>query len=227
MRVVLRGLIASLSIAAGYLPIAFSFGISAMQSGMSQTTTILTSVILYAGASQFVLIALLTSGAGLLTVVPTVLLMNARHLFYGPALLKRFTDPVKRLPAPMLAFGLTDEVFAATLSKVNAIAPEERERWYLGMQLGAYGSWIAGTVLGTVLSAGFTDPPVFVREALAFVLPALFVTLLLEIGFARSLRTIIVSASVTAALLSVLPNYHALAFGMLAGAAFNAFGGRR
>src|SRR5690625_158978 len=98
------GLLTSLSIAAGYLPIAFSFGLAALQAGLSPFITILTSVVVYAGASQFVLITLMASGAGWLTAVPTVLLMNARHLFYGPALLNRLPSDAHQLPAPLLAY---------------------------------------------------------------------------------------------------------------------------
>lgn len=226
MRAFFNGLLASLAIAAGYLPVAFSFGLSAIQAGLSPSATVLTSVVVYAGASQFVLITLLTSGAGLLTAIPTVLLMNARHLFYGPALLGRFSATSTKVPTPFLAFGLTDEVFATALSKLNTIPQADRESWYLGLQLGAYSTWVFGTVLGVTLSDGFQDPPVFVKEALSFVLPSLFFVLLLESGVLRSLRTIVVSAVTTLLLSGILPNYHALALGMLAGAIFNMVAGR-
>ncbi|NYT66290.1 AzlC family ABC transporter permease [Alcaligenaceae bacterium] len=227
MRAFLNGLLASLSIGAGYLPVAFSFGLSAMQAGLTPSTTLLTSIVVYAGASQFVLITLLASGAGLLTAVPTVILMNARHLFYGPALLGRFTSQTNKVSPPILAFGLTDEVFATALSKLNSIPDADREHWYVGLQLGAYSAWVLGTLLGTSLSDGFHNPPVFVREALAFVLPSLFFALLLESGVLRSLRTIVVSVIATMLLVSILPNYHALALGMLAGALFNMISSRR
>lgn len=227
MRAFLSGLLASLSIVAGYLPVAFSFGLAAVQAGLSPATTLLTSIIVYAGASQFVLITLLASGAGLLTAIPTVLLMNARHLFYGPALLGRFTGQGTKTHTPLLAFGLTDEVFATAMSKLNSIAPDHREHWYLGLQLGAYSAWVSGTLLGTMLSDSFQDPPIFVREALAFVLPSLFFALLLDSGIRHSARTIVVSVAVTALLGLWLPSYHALALGMLIGALFNMVTARR
>lgn len=232
LRGLLQGLVASVSIAAGYLPIAFSFGLAALQAGLSPLITVLTSVVVYAGASQFILIALLSSGAGWVTAIPTVLLMNARHLFYGPALLQRLvgrrgranqpsrgSDP-HAVPAGILAFGLTDEVFATALGRLDDVHPAAREAWYLGLQTGAYASWVGGTVLGVVLSSRFQNPPVFIEAALSFILPGLFFALLLESGILRSLRTIVVTASTTLALNIVLPGYHALALGMLAGATF-------
>lgn len=218
---VLRGLAASLSIAAGYLPIAFSFGLAAMQGGISPLITALTSILIYAGASQFVLIALLAPGASLLGAIPTVLLMNARHLFYGPALLDRFTQRSAQLPAPLLAFGLTDEVFATAMSKIDAVAPQDRERWHVGLQLGAYLSWVLGTLLGIALSDSFQNPPVFVREGLSFILPGLFFALLLELDLRRWHRIVLATALACILLMAWLPVHHALALAMVAGASLN------
>lgn len=225
-RAFLRGLLSSLSVAAGYLPIAFSFGLAALQAGLPPLITILTSVVVYAGASQFVLITLMTSGAGWLTAVPTVLLMNARHLFYGPALLNRLPPQEKHVAPPLLAYGLTDEVFATALGKLDDIAPSEREAWYVGLQAGAYASWVGGTILGVTLSSSFQNPPIFVEAALSFILPGLFFALLLESGVMRAVRTITVTAIATTVLILIMPNYHALALGMLAGATFNMLSAR-
>ncbi|WP_435338026.1 AzlC family ABC transporter permease, partial [Acinetobacter sp. LH3_13] len=69
-RFMLAGLTASLSVATGYLPIAFSFGVAAVQAGLAPSIAVLASVLVYAGASQFLLISLLASGAGLWTALP-------------------------------------------------------------------------------------------------------------------------------------------------------------
>lgn len=216
----IRGLISSLSVAAGYLPIAFSFGLAALQAGLSPFITILTSVVVYAGASQFVLITLMASGAGWLTAVPTVLLMNARHLFYGPALLNRLSHHHENMPPPLLAYGLTDEVFATALGKLDDVPAASREAWYVGLQAGAYASWVGGTILGVTLSSSFQNPPVFIEAGLSFILPGLFFALLLESGITKAARTIGVTAVATLGLITVLPSYHALALGMLTGAGF-------
>jgi len=221
LRPLLNGLLASLSIAAGYLPIAFSFGLAAMQSGLHPGIVIATSVLVFAGASQFLLITLLAPGASLLSAIPTVLLMNARHLFYGPALLARFTHARPRLASPLLAFGLTDEVFAAAMSQLQRIAPAEKELWYLGLQLGAYAAWVGGTVLGVVLNSSFQDPPVLVREGLLFILPALFFALLLELDLRRYRSVLLATALACALLMAFLPIHHALALSMVLGAGLN------
>jgi len=221
LRPVLNGLFSSLSIAVGYAPIAFSFGLAAMQTGLHPVLVLASSVLVFAGASQFLLITLLAPGASLFAAIPTVLLMNARHLFYGPALLARFTHPDARLASPLLAFGLTDEVFAAAMSQLDRIAPTQKERWYLGLQLGAYIAWVGGTALGVVLTSSFQDPPVLVREGLSFILPALFFVLLLELNIRRHRTVILATVLACALLMMVLPAHHALALAMVIGALLN------
>jgi len=221
LRPLFNGLAASLSIVVGYLPIAFSFGLAAMQAGLDPLVVAASSVVVYAGASQFLLITLLAPGANVLAAIPTVLLMNARHVFYGPALLARLPHKHRQLPTPALAFGLTDEVFATAMSQLERIAPAQKEAWYLGLQIGAYAAWVGGTVLGVMLHTRFQDPPVFIREALSFILPALFFALLLEIDLRRYRSVILGTACACTVLMAFLPAHHALALALLAGAALN------
>ncbi|WP_309666610.1 AzlC family ABC transporter permease, partial [Tabrizicola sp.] len=60
------GLIAAIPVALGYLPISFSFGVVATQSGLTAVEATALSLIIYAGASQFLAVALITSGAPVL-----------------------------------------------------------------------------------------------------------------------------------------------------------------
>ncbi|WP_077530013.1 AzlC family ABC transporter permease [Vreelandella utahensis] len=226
MKSLFQGVVSSLSIAAGYIPIAFGFALTAMEAGLSPELTLLVSIAVFAGASQFILVALLASGAGIVSTLGTVLMMNARHLFYGPAILPRLKAAGRGLPTPLLAFGLTDEVFATASGHLEKLTPEARETWLLGLEAGAYSAWVGGTLLGVTLGAGMDALPPAVDAALEFILPALFFVLLLEVGVRQWLGTILTTALVSAALMTVLPGYHALVLGMLAGGAFNLLGGR-
>lgn len=221
-----RGVLSSLSVAVGYLPIGFSFGAAAVQSGLPGLVAILISSLIYAGASQFLLISLLTAGAGLLTSVPTVLLMNARHLLYGSTLVSAIPKEHGRLGSPWLAFGLTDEVFATAMSRLQTVAPEHRDHWLIGLQMGAYIAWVVGTGLGVVFVQEVDYWPQAVRDSLAFVLPALFFSLLLETGLRRWWLPMLAAAVATATLCIFAATHHALAMGILAGAVACVFGSR-
>jgi len=88
----LDGLAASLPIVMGYLPIAFSFGVAATRPGFTATEAFALSLIIYAGASQFLALALLSSGAPVLVAAFTLIAMNLRHVIYGPAFMRAAGD---------------------------------------------------------------------------------------------------------------------------------------
>lgn len=222
MRGFARGLAASLSIAAGYFPVALSFGVAAIEAGLSPALVMLISVAVYAGASQFLMASLLASGAGFAAAVPTVLLMNARHVFYGPAVARQLAPLPSPVASPLLAFGLTDEVFATAMARIDRTPQECRAGWLFGLSCGAYAAWLAGTACGVLVVGDADSWPSWLREAMQFVLPALFFALLLEAGLRRWSAALVGAAVGTLATLPWLAAHHALLAGIVAGAAAHA-----
>ena len=142
------GLITSLPIALGYFPIAFAFGVAATGAGLSALEAFGLSLIIYAGAAQFLALALITSGAPLLVAAFTLVAMNLRHLLYGPALIKRAGRAASTRHAWAWAFGLTDEVFGAALGAMARGRVGYSEPFMFGLTGGAYAAWLSGTAVG-------------------------------------------------------------------------------
>ncbi|MFM2476550.1 AzlC family ABC transporter permease [Celerinatantimonas sp. MCCC 1A17872] len=220
MRYIALGLRDSLAIMAGYIPVSFSFGLTAQHAGLSAWMTMAVSMFVYAGASQFVLVGLVAAGAGVINTLVAVLLINVRHLFYGPSIARFFSGHKERFPLAVLAYGLTDEVFASASGRLAEIEPAVRRRWFFGVALGAYSSWLLGTALGLILGQQLASGPAWLNETISFVLPALFASLLLEIMHTSGLKVIIASAVITAALLPLVASHWAMLLGMIGGAAF-------
>lgn len=214
-----RGLFDGVSLILGYFSIALSFGILATRMGFSPAEAMLVSAVVYAGASQFALITLLVAGASPFSVAGAVAAMNLRHLFYGPALLARLDSHGPRLSRPLLAFGMTDEVFALVSGMVG---PGHGERWLLGVQAAAYGAWLAGTAAGVWAAVWGGARWPMVDAALSFVLPALFLALLAPMVRGRRVASLTLSAVVAAVLAVWLPGHLAMLAGMLAGATLSA-----
>lgn len=189
---------ASVPIALAYFPVAVSFGVAAGKSGLSFAEAAFMSVVIYAGASQFLAVALLAGGAAPLLAVLSLLAMNARHLLYAPALLQAVRAAGTARPAAvgaqdgvaggrtpptrlawLWAHGLTDEVFASAVGRVAARQIAWSEPWQAGIGIGAYSSWVAGTAVGAVLGGGAFERWPVVDASLAFLMPALFLSLLL------------------------------------------------
>lgn len=217
------GLLAGLPIVLGYFPIAFAFGVAATGQGLTGIEAFGLSVIIYAGAAQFLTLALLASGAPLLVAAFTLVAMNLRHVLYGPALMKRAGTGVIRRHAWAWAFGLTDEVFGAALGQL-ARGRRFSEPFMFGLGLAAYSSWLSGTALGAFAGGGALEGWPVLEAALGFMLPALFLALLLSILSRAQLPVIAVAAGATVAVSLVWSATAGILAGMVAGAVAGVLG---
>ncbi|MEE0867313.1 MAG: AzlC family ABC transporter permease [Clostridia bacterium] len=80
-----------------------------------------------AGSMQYVAVGLITSGASLLPVAFTTLMVNARHLFYGISMIDKYKGT--GLKKPYLIFSLTDETYSIVCSS------EKNPRFYFLVSL--------------------------------------------------------------------------------------------
>lgn len=212
------GLLAALPIALGYLPIAFSFGVAATRAGLTATEAFGLSVIIYAGAAQFLALALITSGAPVLLAAFTLVAMNVRHMLYGPALMKRAGVAARRRHAWAWSFGLTDEVFGAALGALARGRVVFSEPFMFGLGLGAYSAWLAGTAAGAFAGGGALEAWPAVDAGLEFMLPALFLALLLSIISRAQVPVIGVAAVATVGVTLAWSGTAGILAGMVAGA---------
>lgn len=217
MRDFRRGLMDSSSIMLGYFPVAVSFGVAAVSSEVAPWLAVLISILIYAGASQFILLLLIAEQTPVLSMVFIVIAVNLRHVFYGPALLSELGPPTDKRPYKLMAFGLTDEVFAAARARVSQLKVQKKEHWYLGLQLGAYSSWVLGTVVGAYVASDWLATQPVLQQSLAFVLPALFFALLLDMATMQSHRLLFMVALGTFLVSFFMPAHSSLLVGMLLG----------
>ena len=166
-------IVQTLPIAFSYLFISVAYGMLLAQAGYRFEWALLSSGVVYAGAYQFVLATFLTSGASLVTVGLTTLLMNSRHVFYGLSFLNEFRQTGKWYPYMILA--LTDETYSLFCSlQYPPEVDQPRAMVWISVLCQAY--WVIGSVLGAVLGNLL---PVQL-EGMDFCLTALFVTILID-----------------------------------------------
>lgn len=166
-----KGISAGIPIVMGYIPVAIAFGVLASNTGVSLLHTQLFSLLVFAGASQFMAINLMALGVGAGQIILTTLLMNFRHFLMSASLSQRL-GPQPKASLPLLAFGVTDEVFSVAMTRKEVLS--RQYVWVL--QLMAYLSWNMGTFMGYWL--GDVVPPM-VQASLGIALYALFVAILL------------------------------------------------
>lgn len=214
-RTLLNGLKASIPIVIGYLPLAMTFGMAGTAAGLAPWQVLAISGLVFAGASQFLLLASIQSGIAWSWVVMLCALLNLRHLLYGPLLSRML--PARLRTRMLLAFGLTDEVFSIALNRLPAVAADagaNRGAWMAGLGGGAWSAWIGGTAFGAFAGAEFALEFPFVAQVLAFALPALFLTLAIKSTTKASRIAALISALAAGAL--TFKGYASL--GILAGA---------
>jgi len=151
--------------------VGIAFGLTARQSGLSIVETSATSVIVFAGAAQFVMVDLLRTGTPVPLIVLTVLLLNARHLLMAAAI-RPFVQ-VASLPRRFgLAYVLTDEAFAMGIGWFRR--GHRDLAYYAVFSTLLWCSWNLGTLLGAVFGAGVDDPQ---RFGIDFAITAVFVAI--------------------------------------------------
>ena len=157
-------------VAMGYVPLGAVFGFLFVQAGGQAWMAVMASVVVYAGASQFMMIPMLAAGMSIGTIALATLIVNFRHAFYGLSLLDRF--PRGSWARWYLVFGLTDETFSVLTTMPGGVG-------YRQMLLVTFLNqvwWVLGTVLGAVIGARAQVS----LAGLDFVLAALFAVLAVE-----------------------------------------------
>ena len=163
----------------GYLPLGAAYGILAVEVGVPWWAAVLMSLIIYAGAGQFLAVALLAAGAGLMELAVATLMLNSRHLFYGLSLLKRFQGAGWR--KPYMIFALTDETYSL-ITTLPAAAHGRDHALAFRICLLNQAWWVLGSIAGVLAGTTLT----FNSQGIEFALTALFIVLTLE--QARRLR---------------------------------------
>lgn len=145
------GFKAGLAIAVGYFPVAMAFGIMAKAIGISFLETSLFSLLVFAGASQFMALNLLKTGVMAGEIVLATLLLNFRHFLMSAALSARWAERGSGRLA-LIAFGITDETLALAATREEKLTFP----FLLALEGTAYLAWVLGTAaghrLGDVLS---------------------------------------------------------------------------
>jgi 4-azaleucine resistance transporter AzlC len=149
-----------------------AYGIMMEEAGFHWYYSLLVSMTVYTGAFQFVLITFLSSGASIITIALTALLMNSRQTFYSLTFVDEFKEMGKKLP--YMIHTMTDETYA-----VNCSLPQDEENRKDIMFWVAFFSrcyWMVGAVIGGMI--GQLIP--FELEGIDFCMTALFVIIFID-----------------------------------------------
>ena len=150
-----------------------SFGAVSVASGLSVWQTMVLSLVMFSGASQFALVGVIGSGGAGLAAVPTALLLGVRNAFYGVPLTRilgrRALSGPRRLVTAQLVI---DETTAMAVGHDEE--PAQRYAfWATGVLL--FLLWNAGTLAGALGGSAIGEPETLGLDAM---IPAAFLALL-------------------------------------------------
>lgn len=164
---------ATIPVMTGFLCLGLAYGVLMQSKGYGPLWSTLMSAVAFGGSMQFVAITLLTAAFDPFQAFLLSVMVNARHMFYGLALLEKYKGLGKA--RAILIYTLCDETF----SLVSSLEPPpeiDRKRYYLCISLLDYAYWVAGTAAGGFLGNLITLD----TTGMDFALTALFVVLFME-----------------------------------------------
>lgn len=163
----------SMPVMLGYVFLGTAFGLLLQNAGYSFVWAFLASAVIYAGSMQFVLVSLLTAGAGLLNTALMTLFINGRHIFYGLSFVEKYKKMGKAYP--YMVFSLTDETYSVLCgTKVPEGMDENKVFFWISLLDQSY--WVAGSVIGALAGSRIH----FDSTGIDFSMTALFVAIVVE-----------------------------------------------
>jgi 4-azaleucine resistance transporter AzlC len=186
-----EGVKAALPIVLGYLPVGMTFGILARKAGLTSFEVGLMSLFVYAGASQFLAIEMISKGIPNFSIILATFFINLRHMLMSSNLsiyLRNVRIPLLSL----LSAQMTDESYAVAISKLTWV--KNKPHYLLGLQIISQLAWVGGSVAGALFSSLATST----GWGLPFALSALFICLLvLQIKNAHHFWVMVVAGCIS------------------------------
>ena len=180
----------TIPILVGFFPVGIAYGVLMSNLGYNFIWSALSSLFIYAGSLQMLMVSFLMNNVPLLTVAITSLLLNSRHIFYGISFIDRFKE--YGFWKYFLIYGMSDENYSLLCSYREKDGVNEKAVHILSAAL-IWFYWILFSALGGLIGQFIT----FNTTGIDFALTALFVVILIEQikGAASRLPVLIAAAS--------------------------------
>ena len=164
------GMRAGIPVCLGYFSVSFGFGTLAVSQGLEIWHAILISASNLTSAGQFAGLTVIATGAAIIEMILTQLVINSRYALMSLALGQRLGPDAGIRHRLLAAFFNTDEIFALGMSRT----PKLTVSYFVGAGTVAALGWIGGTALGAIAGSLL---PLSVRTALGVMLYGMFIAI--------------------------------------------------
>lgn len=175
-----------------------TFGAISVASGLTLAQTMVLSVVMFSGASQFAFVGVIAGGGSPLAALPSTLLLATRNAFYGV--------PITEIIRPRGIARLWTAHFVIDETTAMAVSQRTPEAgryafWVTGLIL--FGLWTLGSLAGGLIGSAI-NPSAFGLDAAA---PAIFLALLYpQLGRPQGRLVATLGAVVAFALIPIAPS---------------------
>ena len=173
-----RGLLHGLPIALGYLAVSVSFGVSAINMGLSVLEVLFISMANMTSAGQLAGAPIIAGGGSFFALGFGQLFINLRYALMSVSLSQKLDSKVTLVDRFLIGFGVTDEIFAVSVSQKEAVSKE----YMYGLITLPYIGWSLGTLIGALLGVVVsTYLPPFVLAALGIAIYGMFIAIVVPV----------------------------------------------
>lgn len=130
----------------GYLAVSFSLGIMAKKAGLTPFQGFLASFLCNASAGEYAGFSIIAASATYIEMALAIFIANARYLLMSCALVQRFSPKTSIFHRLIMAFDITDEVFAISIARPGFLNPY----YTYGAMTTTMPLWAIGTALGVM-----------------------------------------------------------------------------
>lgn len=166
-----EGIIATLPLWPGVAAFGLLYGMMARQAGLTPVETVMMSLLVHAGSSQFAAVGMWAASQWA-AIILTTLVINLRHLLMGASIapyVRGLSTPWKAL----VAVWMSDESYALAIAEYQKGSGSRR--FFFGANLGIYLIWPFSGLAGALIGRAIPDPA---RFGLDLIFPLAFLGLL-------------------------------------------------
>lgn len=195
----IKGLKDGIPIAIGYFTVSFSFGIVAMNGGLSVLQAVITSLTNVTSAGQFAGLKIMVAGGLIIELLLTQFIINLRYALMSLSLSQKLDESVTLWQRMMIAFANTDEVFAVAMAHQKSLT----WKYMIGLEMIPILGWTLGTAVGAVACNLLPDS---LSIALSVALYGMFVAIVVPVAKkSRPVMIVVLLAIVLSCVLTYVP----------------------
>lgn len=167
-----QGIRDGIPIALGYLSVSFTFGLMAVEAGISWWQAVLISFTNLTSAGQFAGLDIMIASGAYIEMALTQLVINLRYALMSLALSQKLDKKFGAGSRLVLGFFMTDEIFGVAASRKKRVG----RSYFLGLGMLPMVGWTGGTLAGALLGGVL---PAIVQSALGVAIYSMFLAIII------------------------------------------------